>query len=83
MAEDFTNNRLDLLQIQNRVRDKLKDHERYDFTPVQNNLLKCFFDLVQEYDRLDDFFRICVVVLLESAQGNRPQWVNYLGSQYL
>jgi signal transduction histidine kinase len=66
MAEDFTNNRLDLLQIQNRVRDKLKDHERYDFTPVQNNLLKCFFDLVQEYDRLDDFFRICVVVLLES-----------------
>jgi signal transduction histidine kinase len=66
MAEDFTNNRSDLLRIQNRVSEKLKDHERYDFTPLQNNLLKSFFDLVQEYDRLDDFYRICVVVLLES-----------------
>jgi signal transduction histidine kinase len=66
MAENFTNNRSDLLHIQNRVRDKLKDHESYDFTPLQNNLLKSFFDLVQEYDQLDDFYRICVVVLLES-----------------
>jgi hypothetical protein len=66
MQEDFTNNRPDLLHIRDRVREKLKNHEDYDFTPVQNNLLKSFFDLVQEYDRLDDFYRICVVVLLES-----------------
>jgi len=61
-------NRLDLLQIQKRVREKLEDHSRYNFTQLQNNLLKSFFDLVQEYDRLDDFYRICVVVLLESMQ---------------
>ena len=61
-------NRLDLLHIQKRVREKLEDHTRYNFTQLQNDLLKSFFDLVQEYDRLDDFYRICVVVLLESMQ---------------
>jgi signal transduction histidine kinase len=68
MAEESADNRLDLLHIQSRVREKLKDHMRYDFSPLQNNLLKSFFDLVQEYDRLDDFYRISVVVLLESMQ---------------
>jgi signal transduction histidine kinase len=68
MAEKDFKNRLDLHHIQNRVREKLKDHKRYDFSPLQNNLLKSFFDLVQEYDRLNDFYRICVVVLLESMQ---------------
>jgi signal transduction histidine kinase len=65
---DEKSNRIDLLHIQKRVRDKLEDHTRYNFTKLQNNLLKSFFDLVQEYDRLDDFYRICVVVLLESMQ---------------
>jgi len=68
MAEDFSTDRLDLAHIQNRVRGKIKDHVRYDFSPLQNNLLKSFFDLVQEYERLDDFYRICVVVLLETMQ---------------
>ena len=68
MAENPDDYRFDLHHIQMRVRDKLKDHVRYDFTPLQNNLLKSFFDLVQEYDRLDDFYRISVVVLLESMQ---------------
>lgn len=68
MAKDYSTNRLDLVHIQGRVREKIKDHIRYDFSPLQNNLLKSFFDLVQEYDRLDDFYRICVVVLLESMQ---------------
>ena len=68
MAEDFSTDRLDLAHIQNRVRGKIKDHVRYDFSPLQNNLLKSFFDLVQEYERLEDFYRICVVVLLETMQ---------------
>ena len=68
MVKDNSTKRLDLVHIQGRVQDKLKDHVRYDFSPLQNNLLKGFFDLVQEYDRLDDFYRICVVVLLESMQ---------------
>ena len=65
MTDDKAN-RIDLRHIQKRVREKLEDHTRYNFTKLQNNLLKSFFDLVQEYDRLDDFYRICVVVLLES-----------------
>ncbi len=68
MAEDYSTDRLDIVHIRGRVCEKLKDHVRYDFSPLQNNLLKSFFDLVQEYDRLDDFYRICVVVLLESMQ---------------
>jgi len=68
MAEQIAVKRLDLLHIQKRVREKLKDHIHYDFSPLQNNLLKSFFDLVQEYDRLDDFYRISVVVLLESMK---------------
>jgi len=66
MAEKIVPDRLDLHHIQIRVRKKLKDHGRYHFSPLQNNMLKSFFDLVQEYDRLDDFYRISVVVLLES-----------------
>ncbi len=57
---------MDLHHIQKRVREKLKDHRNYDFSPLQNNLLKSFFDLVQEFEHLDDFYRISVVVLLES-----------------
>ena len=68
MAEEYSTDRLDLVYMQGRVREKLKDHVRYDFSPIQNNLLKSFFDLVQEFDRLDDFYRISVVVLLESMQ---------------
>jgi len=68
MAEEYPTSRSDLVHIQGRVREKIKDHVQYDFSPLQNNLLKSFFDLVQEYDRLDDFYRICVVVLLESMK---------------
>jgi signal transduction histidine kinase len=68
MTEDHADNRFDLRHIQKRVRQKLKDHVRYDFSQLQNNLLKSFFDLVQEYTQLDDFYRISVVVLLESMQ---------------
>ena len=66
MSVDCPAEKVDLLHIQKRVRDKIKDHVRYDFSPLQNNLLKSFFDLVQEFESLDDFFRICVVVLRET-----------------
>ena len=68
MAEEYSTDRMDLEHIQTRVREKLKDHERYNFSPLENNLLKSFFDLIQEYDGLDNFYRICVAVLLESMQ---------------
>jgi signal transduction histidine kinase len=68
MTAENDDSRRDLRHIRNRVREKLKDHSRYDFTPLQNNLLKSFFDLVQEYDSLEDFYHIAVGVLLESME---------------
>ena len=69
MAEEIADNRLDLLHIQNRVREKLKDHMRYDFSPLQNNLLEEFFRPGRRNMTawmISTAFR--VVVLLESMQ---------------
>ena len=58
--------RQDLLYIREHVRKKREAYIRHDFTRKQNDILKTFFDLAQEYDTLRDFYRICVVVPLES-----------------
>lgn len=55
----------DLQKICQRIREKSKSYERYNFTSEFNDFLKAFFDLAQEYDALEDFYRICVAVPLE------------------
>ncbi|XCN74638.1 MAG: HAMP domain-containing sensor histidine kinase [Candidatus Electrothrix aestuarii] len=55
----------DLQKICQRIREKSKSYEQYNFTAEFNDFLKAFFDLAQEYDSLDDFYRICVAVPLE------------------
>jgi signal transduction histidine kinase len=55
----------DLKKIRQRVREKSASYDRYNFSPHYNDFLKAFFDLAQEYDSLDDFYRICVAVPLE------------------
>lgn len=57
----------DLEAICHRVVEKADSYDRYNFTSRNNDLLKAFFDLSQEYDSLDDFCRICVAVPLEMA----------------
>ena len=52
----------DLQHVSQRVRKKAEDYEAYHFTRQQNDILKTFFDLAQEFDSLQDFYRICVVV---------------------
>jgi len=52
----------DLRFICRRVRQKNDDYLSYQFTREQNDILKTFFDLAQEYDSLPDFYRICVTV---------------------
>ncbi len=52
----------DLHFICQRVRQKSDDYLSYQFTQEQNDILKTFFDLAQEYDTLPDFYRICVTV---------------------
>ena len=55
----------DLKKICQRVREKNASYERYNFSSHYNDFLKAFFDLAQEYDSVEDFYRICVAVPLE------------------
>ncbi len=62
MAEqDTTGTPFDL--IRTRIKSKRQDYKRYEFTDDQNNILKTFFDLVQEFDSLQDFYSISVLIL--------------------
>lgn len=54
----------DLETVCRRIREKAESYEKYNFSQGRNDFLKAFFDLAQEYDSLDDFYRICVSVPL-------------------
>lgn len=54
----------DLAEICHRVKEKSVNYYEYNFSARYNDFLKAFFDLGQEYDSLDDFYRICVAVPL-------------------
>ena len=54
----------DFTAIVRRIHEKMASYERYNFSQGRNDFLKAFFDLAQEYDQLDDFYRICVAVPL-------------------
>lgn len=58
----------DLSPVLRRVREKTADYSRYNFSRTQNDLLKCFFDLSQEFNTLEDLYRICVAVPLEMLE---------------
>ncbi len=61
--------------IQQRIKRKREDYKRYRFTDDQNNILKTFFDLVQEFDSLVEFYAISVLIL--------PQYMNVICRLYL
>lgn len=50
-------------EINKRIAQKKADYERYNFSKVQNDILKTFFDLAQEYNTLEEFYQISVAVL--------------------
>ena len=52
----------DLLRIFSRVEDKKRDYIRYNFSTLQDSVLKIFFDLAQEFESLEDLYRVCVAV---------------------
>ena len=45
-----------------RIREKKDTYERYGFSEYQVRTLWAFFDLAQEFDTLENFFRVCVFV---------------------
>lgn len=46
-----------------RTKSKISDYQRYDFTRQENDALKTFFDLAQEFDNIEDFYKLCVAIL--------------------
>ncbi len=51
-----------LQDILGRIEIKKADYERYNFSQTENNALKTFFDLAQEFGSIEDFYLLCVAV---------------------
>jgi signal transduction histidine kinase len=56
---------MDLQQIRLRIREKRRSYASYNLSSAQNDLLRAFFDLAQEFDSNEDFYRVCVAALSE------------------
>jgi len=52
----------ELSTILQRLRKKKSDYEQYDFNSLQTRALMAFFDLAQEYETLENFYRVAVFV---------------------
>lgn len=52
----------DMELIRKRIREKKGNYARYNFSEIQSNALKTFFDLAQEYETLQNLYRVCVEV---------------------
>ncbi|MBI4691817.1 MAG: HAMP domain-containing histidine kinase [Nitrospirae bacterium] len=48
--------------ILERIEDKKGDYLRYNFTKIENDALKTFFDLAQEFGSIEDFYNLCVAI---------------------
>jgi signal transduction histidine kinase len=49
-------------KIAERIEQKKADYHRYDFSRLENDALKTFFDLAQEFGGIQDFYALCVAV---------------------
>jgi signal transduction histidine kinase len=51
-----------LAHILERIEKKKADYQHYNFSQIENDALKTFFDLAQEFDSLDDFYLLSVAI---------------------
>jgi signal transduction histidine kinase len=56
---------VDLEKITSRIKEKRQSFQEYRFDALENDALKTFFDLAQEYETLDNFYRLSVAVIKE------------------
>lgn len=56
---------LDLAKIATRVKEKRQAFKEYKFGTLKDDALKTFFDLAQEYETLENFYRVAVSVIKE------------------
>ncbi len=52
----------ELAAVLSRIRKKKEDYEKYNFTVTQDRALRAFFDLAQEFETFENFYRIAVFV---------------------
>lgn len=55
----------DLEVVHKRVLEKRNNYQEYNFGPIKDDAIKTFFDLAQEYETLENLFRVCVTVIKE------------------
>jgi signal transduction histidine kinase len=53
---------MDIQYIFSRIESKKNDYLQYNFTHKENDALKTFFDLAQEFDNIEDFYILCVAI---------------------
>lgn len=56
---------MDLAEIAARVQEKRQIFKEYNFGPLKDNALKTFYDLAQEYETMENFYRVAVSVIKE------------------
>ena len=56
---------LDLEIVVTRVKEKRQNFLEYNFGTLRDDFLKTFFDLAQEYETMENFYRVSVSVIQE------------------
>lgn len=56
---------VDLEVVRKRILEKKSNYAEYNFGPLKDDAIKTFFDLAQEYEALENLFRVCVGVIKE------------------
>ncbi|MFH1075942.1 MAG: HAMP domain-containing sensor histidine kinase [Pseudomonadota bacterium] len=49
--------------LEKRVHEKIDDYAEYGFSKTQEAALMTFFDLAQEFESIEDLYRICIIVI--------------------
>ena len=56
---------MDLAEVSARVKEKRQIFKDYNFGPLKDDALKTFYDLAQEYETIENFYRVTVSVIKE------------------
>jgi signal transduction histidine kinase len=56
---------MDLAEVSARVKEKRENFREYNFGPLKDDALKTFYDLAQEYETIENFYRVAVGVIKE------------------
>jgi signal transduction histidine kinase len=56
---------MDLVEVAGRVKEKRRIFKKYNFGPAKDDALKTFYDLAQEYETMENFYRVSVSVIRE------------------